>query len=133
MDTAIVEGKSAAENSGKAKEKVERGQVSDPVVGEKAFRTLQKSMKIRTPHSLVKEKARKAIRLTHLKWQQPYNGFPVCEREHTPTWYSLEPNEVWFLLRTCLRQTVHGMSRTHRPRASCIQNHERWLSAKVNH
>ena len=39
MATAIVEGKSAAENSGKAKEKVARGQVSDPVVGEKAIRT----------------------------------------------------------------------------------------------
>ena len=39
MDKAIVEGESAAENSGKAKEKekVERGQVSDPVVGEKAI------------------------------------------------------------------------------------------------
>ena len=38
---AIVEGKSAAEESGKVKEKekVEKGQVSDPVVGEKAIRT----------------------------------------------------------------------------------------------
>ena len=35
------------------------------MVGEKAIRTLQKSMKIRTPHSLVKEKVRKAISPTH--------------------------------------------------------------------
>ena len=40
MDKAIVEGKSAAEDSGKVKEKekVERGQVSGALVGEKAVR-----------------------------------------------------------------------------------------------
>ena len=41
MDKVIVEGKFSAEDSGKVKEreKVEEGQVSDPVVGGQAVRT----------------------------------------------------------------------------------------------